>query len=31
MPVDEEPKAMDIKWQKVLYTIKNRKLSKEVI
>ena len=31
MPVDEEPKAKDIKWQKVLYTIKNRKLSKEVI
>jgi len=31
MPVDEELKAKDIKWQRVLYTIKNRKLSKEVI
>jgi stage V sporulation protein R len=28
MPLEEEPQAREIKWQRVLYTIKNRKLSK---
>jgi stage V sporulation protein R len=28
-PVEEEPGAKDIKWQRVLYTMKDRKLSKE--
>ncbi len=29
MPVEEEPQAREIKWQRVLYTMKDRKLSKE--
>ncbi len=29
MPVEEEPQAKEIKWQKVRYTMKDRKLSKE--
>ena len=29
MPVEEEPQAREIKWQRVLYTMKGRKLSKE--
>jgi stage V sporulation protein R len=29
MPLDQEPGAKDIKWQRVLYTMKDRKLSKE--
>jgi len=28
MPLEEEPQAREIKWQRVLYTIKDRKLSK---
>jgi len=31
MPVEEEPRAKEIKWQKVRYTMKDRKLSKENI
>ena len=31
MPVEEEPRATEIKWQKVRYTMKDRKLSKENI
>jgi stage V sporulation protein R len=31
MPVEEEPQATEIKWQKVRYTMKDRKLSKENI
>lgn len=31
MPVEEEPQAKEIKWQKVRYTMKDRKLSKENI
>ncbi|MEE9497096.1 MAG: SpoVR family protein [Desulfobacterales bacterium] len=31
MPMEEEPQAKDIKWQRVLYTMKDRKLSKENI
>jgi stage V sporulation protein R len=31
MPLDEEPQAREIKWQKVRYTMKDRKLSKENI
>jgi stage V sporulation protein R len=29
MPLEGEPQAQEIKWQKVLYTMKDRKLSKE--
>ena len=29
MPLEGEPRATEIKWQKVLYTMKDRKLSKE--
>ena len=29
MPLEGEPQAIEIKWQKVLYTMKDRKLSKE--
>ena len=29
MPVDQDPKAQEVKWQRVLYTMKDRKLSKE--
>jgi stage V sporulation protein R len=31
MPLEEEPRTKDIKWQKVRYTMKDRKLSKENI
>ena len=31
MPLEEEPQAKEIKWQKVRYTMKDRKLSKETI
>ena len=31
MPLDEEPRTKDIKWQKVRYTMQDRKLSKENI
>jgi len=31
MPVEEEHQAREIKWQRVLYTMKDRKLSKETI
>jgi stage V sporulation protein R len=31
MPVEEDPRAKEIKWQKVRYTMKDRKLSKENI
>jgi stage V sporulation protein R len=31
MPVEEDLKAKEIKWQRVLYTMKDRKLSKENI
>jgi stage V sporulation protein R len=31
MPLDEEPRPKEIKWQKVRYTMKDRKLSKENI
>jgi stage V sporulation protein R len=31
MPLDEEPQAKAIKWQRVLYTMKGRQLSKENI
>jgi stage V sporulation protein R len=31
MPLEEDPKVKEIKWQRVLYTIKDRKLSKENI
>jgi len=31
MPLEEGPKAEEIKWQRVLYTMKDRKLSKENI
>jgi stage V sporulation protein R len=31
MPMEEEPQAKEIKWQKVRYTMKERKLSKENI
>jgi len=29
MPMEEEPQAKDLKWQRVLYQMKDRKLSKE--
>ena len=29
MPLEEDLKAKEIKWQRVLYTMKDRKLSKE--
>jgi hypothetical protein len=28
MPVEDDGKQMEIKWQRVLYTVKDRKLSK---
>ena len=28
MPLDDDAKQMEIKWQRVLYTMKNRSLSK---
>jgi stage V sporulation protein R len=31
MPLDEEPRAKEIKWQKVRYTMKDRKLTRENI
>jgi len=31
MPLDDERKPKEIKWQRVLYTMKDRKLSKENI
>ena len=31
MPLEEEPQAKEIKWQKVRYTMKDRKLSKETL
>jgi stage V sporulation protein R len=31
MPLDEEPRPKEVKWQKVRYTMKDRKLSKENI
>jgi stage V sporulation protein R len=31
LPVQEEKKPQEIKWQQVVYTMKDRKLSKEVI
>ena len=31
MPLEEDPNAKEIKWQRVLYTMKDRKLSKENI
>jgi hypothetical protein len=31
MPLEADPKAKEIKWQRVLYTMKDRKLSKENI
>jgi len=31
MPLEEEPQAREIKWQRVLYTMKGRQLSKENI
>jgi stage V sporulation protein R len=31
MPLEEDLKAKEIKWQRVLYTMKDRKLSKENI
>jgi hypothetical protein len=31
MTIEKDPKAKDIKWQRVLYTMKDRKLSKENI
>jgi stage V sporulation protein R len=29
MPVEQDPTAKEVKWQRVLYTMKDRKLSKE--
>jgi stage V sporulation protein R len=31
IPLEEDPKAKEIKWQRVVYTMKDRKLSKENI
>ncbi|MGD8297787.1 MAG: SpoVR family protein, partial [Desulfobacterales bacterium] len=31
MPLEEDPGAKEIKWQRVVYTMKDRKLSKENI
>jgi len=31
MPIEKDPKAQDINWQRVVYTMKDRKLSKENI
>jgi len=31
MPMEEEPQAKEIKWQRVLYQMKDRKLSKETL
>ena len=31
MPLEEEPQTMEIKWQKVRYTMKDRKLSRETL
>jgi stage V sporulation protein R len=31
LPMEEEPQAKEIKWQRVLYQMKDRKLSKEIL
>jgi stage V sporulation protein R len=31
MPLEDDGKQMEIKWQQVLYTMKDRKLSKETL